>query len=210
MDNNDFLTLHCLTLKQLCDTDSVEAIVGVPAAAAEAALGWLVGEGLVKEAKPGAAGGQSQRRFVILPTGRDRLDALYPEVFADVRSAGRLGSTYERFEEVNRDLKSLITEWQTILIDGKAVPNDHSDEAYDRKVIDRLNDFHDGVEPMFGDLAAGVGRLSRYGDRLGTALDKVDTGETDYVSGVRVDSYHTVWFELHEDLIRILGTTRDE
>jgi hypothetical protein len=201
MDNNDFLTLHCLTLKQLCDTDSVEAIVGVPAAEAQAALGRLVGDGLVKEAKG---------RFVILPPGRDRLDALYPEVFADVRSAGRLGSTYERFEEVNRDLKALITEWQTILIDGKAVPNDHSDEAYDHKVIDRLNDFHDGVEPMFGELAAEVGRLSRYGDRLGTALDKVDTGETDYVSGVRVDSYHTVWFELHEDLIRILGTTRDE
>ena len=37
MDKNDFLTLHCLTLKQLCDTDSVEAIVGVPAAEAEAA-----------------------------------------------------------------------------------------------------------------------------------------------------------------------------
>jgi len=25
-----------------------------------------------------------------------------------------------------------------------------------------------------------------------------------------VDSYHTVWFELHEDLLRILGREREE
>jgi len=201
MENNDFLTLHCLTMKQLCPPDAVETIVGVPAAEAEAALARHIADGIVKEAKG---------RFVILPAGRERLDALYPEVFADVRAAGRLGAAYERFEEINRDLKALITEWQTVLIDGKALPNDHSDEAYDRKVIDRLNDFHDGAESVLNALAAEVPRLARYTERLGAALDKVDTGETDYVSGVRVDSYHTVWFELHEDLIRILGTTRDE
>jgi hypothetical protein len=201
MENNDFLTLHCLTMKQLCPPDAVETIVGVPTADAEAALARHVAEGIVKEAKG---------RFVILPAGRERLDALYPEVFADVRGAGRLAAAYQRFEEINRDLKALITEWQTVLIDGKALPNDHSDEAYDRKVIDRLNDFHDGAGSVLGALVAEVPRLARYGERLGAALDKVDTGETDYVSGVRVDSYHTVWFELHEDLIRILGTTRDE
>lgn len=201
MENNDFLTLHCLTMKQLCPPEAVETIVGVPAAEAEAALARHIGEGIVKEAKG---------RFVILPAGRERLDALYPEVYSDVRAAGRLGVAYERFEEINRDLKALITEWQTIIVDGKALPNDHSDEAYDRKVIDRLNDFHDGAGSVLGALAAEVPRLTRYSERLGAALDKADTGETDYVSGVRVDSYHTVWFELHEDLIRILGTTRDE
>ena len=36
------------------------------------------------------------------------------------------------------------------------------------------------------------------------------TGEIDWVSGVRIDSYHTVWFELHEDLLRMLGRTRQE
>lgn len=46
-------------------------------------------------------------------------------------------------------------------------------------------------------------------------VTSVGNGETalqqrDYVGGVRCDSYHTVWFELHEDLLRILGATRHE
>ena len=35
------------------------------------------------------------------------------------------------------------------------------------------------------------------------------SGEIDYVSGVKVGSYHTVWFELHEDLLRLLGRSRE-
>ena len=45
--------------------------------------------------------------------------------------------------------------------------------------------------------------------RLAEALARASAGETDYVSGVRVASYHTVWFELHEDLLRLLGRTRE-
>ena len=26
----------------------------------------------------------------------------------------------------------------------------------------------------------------------------------------KIDSYHTVWFELHEDLLRMLGREREE
>ncbi|NQV20995.1 MAG: hypothetical protein HQ511_06225, partial [Rhodospirillales bacterium] len=42
------------------------------------------------------------------------------------------------------------------------------------------------------------------------ALEKAEDGETEFVSGAKVDSYHTVWFELHEDLLRILGREREE
>ena len=31
-----------------------------------------------------------------------------------------------------------------------------------------------------------------------------------YIASPRVDSYHGVWFELHEDLIRLSGKTREE
>jgi hypothetical protein len=30
------------------------------------------------------------------------------------------------------------------------------------------------------------------------------------VSDARTPSYHTVWFELHEDLLRVLDRERDE
>jgi hypothetical protein len=61
-----------------------------------------------------------------------------------------------------------------------------------------------------GRCAQAQPRLSRYLERLEFAYDRILAGEIDWVSGVRIDSYHTVWFELHEDLLRILGRTRQE
>jgi hypothetical protein len=52
--------------------------------------------------------------------------------------------------------------------------------------------------------------MKAYAGRLAAAYDRALAGETDFVSGVRVDSYHTVWHELHEDLLRVLGRTRQE
>ena len=53
-------------------------------------------------------------------------------------------------------------------------------------------------------------RLGIYKTRLDEAYDKVLAGEHDWVSGARIDSYHTVWFELHEDLLTSLGRDRSQ
>jgi|GraSoiStandDraft_52_1057288.scaffolds.fasta_scaffold257923_2 hypothetical protein len=198
---SDFLTLHCLTLSQLATPEKIHTVVGLPPAEIEPALARLVEAGDVKEAKG---------KYVIMPAGRQRLDGLYPELFASVRSSDAFTSAYERFERINNELKALITQWQTMTIEGRSVPNDHSDADYDAKIVDRLAEIHERAEPILDAFAAVVARLERYKERLAEALDRVDTGESDYVSSVRCESYHTVWFELHEDLLRILGTTRDE
>jgi len=197
----EFLTLHCLTMKQLAGPSNVEAIVGVPAAEAKTALARLVESGDVKEARG---------NYVLMPAGRERLAASYGDVYKATRESDTFTAGYGRFERVNRDLKRLITDWQTITVAGQQVPNDHSDADYDNKIIDRLGALHERVEPILDAFAVEVPRLSRHKDRLNGAVDKVFAGEKDYVSGVRLDSYHTVWFELHEDLLRILDTERDE
>jgi hypothetical protein len=198
----EFLTLHCLTMKQLASPSHVEAIVGVPAADARAALGRLVEAGDVKEARG---------NFVLMPAGRERLAARYGEVYKAVRQSDAFTAGYARFERVNNDLKKLITDWQTMSVGGTLTPNDHSDPDYDNKIIDRLCALHERVEPILDGFAAEVPRLVRHKARLDAALTKVSAeGDRDYVSGVRVDSYHTVWFELHEDLLRILDAERDE
>jgi hypothetical protein len=38
----------------------------------------------------------------------------------------------------------------------------------------------------------------------------VRAGEGDWFTSPLVDSYHTVWFELHEDLLATLGLERAE
>jgi hypothetical protein len=197
----EFLTLHCLTMKQLAGPAHVEAIVGVPTADAKAALGRLVESGDVKEARG---------NYVLMPAGRERLAARYGEIYKSVRQSDEFAAAYGRFERVNNDLKRLITDWQTATVAGQQTPNDHTDADYDHRIIDRLGALHERVEPILDAFAVEVPRLSRHKDRLNAAVDRVFAGEKDYVSGVRLDSYHTVWFELHEDLLRILDTERDE
>ena len=43
-----------------------------------------------------------------------------------------------------------------------------------------------------------------------TLRDGLRDGDGRYVASPRVDSYHGVWFELHEDLIQLAGRTREE
>ena len=59
-------------------------------------------------------------------------------------------------------------------------------------------------------LGRGLPRLKIYGDKLLAALEAAEDGDVEWVSDIRRDSYHTVWFELHEELLRIMGTERDE
>jgi pyruvate,orthophosphate dikinase len=52
--------------------------------------------------------------------------------------------------------------------------------------------------------------MACYRDRLEHALANARNGDQRFVSAVRVDSYHNVWFELHEDLIRLSGRRRSD
>jgi pyruvate, orthophosphate dikinase len=38
--------------------------------------------------------------------------------------------------------------------------------------------------------------------------DAVGAGDHRYIASPRVDSYHSIWFEFHEDLILLAGRTR--
>ena len=57
-------------------------------------------------------------------------------------------------------------------------------------------------------LAAALERFSGYSERYSAALAKVDRGERAWVDQARADSCHTVWMELHEDLLATLGLGR--
>ncbi|TMD67087.1 MAG: hypothetical protein E6I84_04175 [Chloroflexi bacterium] len=52
--------------------------------------------------------------------------------------------------------------------------------------------------------------LRRYLARLDRALTAAKGGDQRFVASPRVDSYHGVWFELHEELILLAGRSRAE
>lgn len=61
---------------------------------------------------------------------------------------------------------------------------------------------------MLEALATSLPRFARYRAKLDTALSRAEDGERAWVSDATIDSYHSVWFELHEDILRVLGRAR--
>lgn len=202
MTDIDLLALHGLAVKKAGGADAVAAVLGADQAAVATALDEAVAAGRAAGAKG---------TFMVSPAGREWLDERYPEAFAGFRADPEASEAYERFEKINRELLALFTDWQMMpSAGGERVPNDHSDADYDAGVIDRLGAQHERAEKVLDRFAALEERLGIYKQRLDDAYDKVLAGEHDWVSGARIDSYHTVWFELHEDLLRMLGREREE
>lgn len=193
--------LHGLVVKNAGTAESVAALLGRDVTEVEAALQGHAEAGRVLSAKG---------TFMVTPSGRSWLDEQYPEVFAAYRADPDVSEAAQRFERVNRDLLALLTDWQSMPAGGGRVANDHSDAAYDRAIVDRLGDLHERALKLVDRLARPEPRLTVYGQRLEVAYDKVLAGQNDFVSGVRVDSFHIVWHELHEDLLRMLGRSRQE
>lgn len=198
----ELLALHGLAVKKAGSPAAVAVVLGTEEAGIESALEAAVAAGRAAGAKG---------TFMVAPAGREWLDEQYPAAFAEFRADPEASEAYERFERINRELLSLFTDWQMMpSAGGERVPNDHSDADYDNGVIDRLGAQHERAEKVLDRFAALEPRLGIYKQRLDDAYDKVLAGEVDWVSGARIDSYHTVWFELHEDLLRMLGREREE
>ncbi len=141
----------------------------------------------------------------ISPSGRARLEALLAEERAGV-DPGVMTFAYNDFRAVNADFKALVTDWQV----KRGAPNAHDDAEYDAAVLARLDDVHARVAPIIEAAAAQLPRLGAYSVKLLAALDKIRAGDTAWLSRPLIDSYHTVWFELHEELIGAVGLTREE
>ena len=133
-----------------------------------------------------------------------------PATMAIFAPIGDFVAGYEEFERINVDLKDLISRWQTVQVAGDTVPNDHNDMEYDQRLLRRLGGLHERIDRLLKQLAGHLPRLGIYRDRLRRALGRARDYEIEYVSGARIESYHTVWFELHEDLLRVMGRVRVE
>jgi hypothetical protein len=195
------LALHGLAVKSAATPDVVAALLGQAPEDVQQALETAVTDGHAIGAKG---------RFMVTPGGRTWLDENYPHAFASHRDDAGFTAAADKFERINRDLLALLTDWQSMPAGGERVPNTHTDPDYDRGILDRLGDLHDRAAKVLDRLTVAEPRLQAYVRRLDAAYDKALAGEADYVSGVRVDSYHVVWHELHEDLLRMLGRTREE
>ena len=188
-----------LALKGMGSAEAIADILGCATTDVDDVLTTLI---VAKEAQQLPGG-----RVRLLPPAVARVDARF------AADAVRLGPTIEPllddFHTVNELFKEVVTAWQMRDVDGQTVPNDHDDAHHDAAVIDRLrDDVHAAIEPIITAVAADEARFSRYIDRLSAALGAIESGDVQMVAHPLRDSYHTVWFELHEELIRLSGRNR--
>ena len=111
------------------------------------------------------------------------------------------------FLDIDHRVKDVVTAWQ---MRDAQTPNDHADVEYDAAVLDRLAAIHADTLQWLEPIQPKVERLADYGVRLSRAIDAAKDGDGRFVASPRVDSYHGIWFELHEDLIQLAGRTREE
>lgn len=118
-----------------------------------------------------------------------------------------VAGVYRRFLGLNRALLEVCTDWQ-VLDPATGALNRHDDPDHDRSVIERLVRIDRQAASLCADLGSWFERFAAYGPRLAHALDRVTAGDGDWFTRPTIDSYHTVWFELHEDLLATLGLER--
>ncbi|MFJ8140968.1 transcriptional regulator [Streptomyces sp. NPDC096013] len=199
--STDLLVLHALRCTGFSGPAAVSAVTGLSVSDVESELIDLAVARLVTRT-PGDFGG-----WGLTDAGRaadaeriaDELDT------AGARTA--VTAAFDRFLVLNPELLDLCTAWQLRPADGAMTMNDHSDRAYDDRILGRFSEFHRRAKPVCTDLSAALLRFQGYPLRLAAALARAKAGELEYVTD-STTSYHTVWFQLHEDLLATLGIPR--
>jgi hypothetical protein len=146
----------------------------------------------------------ANRGFRVTPEGRTA-HAAWARVDPGGEIASAVERAYRRFLVLNPELLRVCTEWQ---IRPGGSPNDHKDPAYDWAIFDRLSSIDDRAGPLVSGVARVIDRFGTYRSRLRAARRQVEEGEHAWLTSPRIDSYHTVWMQLHEDLLLALGKER--
>ncbi|MEU1951560.1 hypothetical protein [Nocardia rhamnosiphila] len=195
------LVLHSLRCIGHAGVARLAAVTGIPEPVVEAELIALSVNGLVTHSS-GDFGGWG-------PTDAGRV--LNAEQIAHELDTTKTGdavtAAYHRFLTLNREMLDLCTAWQMRSAHGIVTANDHTDPGYDARILDRLTDLDTRAQRVCAHLSAALPRFRRYGPRLADALARARAGEPEYVA-TDTSSYHTVWFQLHEDLLVTLGIPR--
>ena len=190
--------LRAMVVKGYVTPESVATTLLSTAAEMTVVLDRLVADGLAEV----AAGS-----LRLTPDGKAAGRAL---IAADAERWGAAGATaaLDAFLALDHRMKETVTAWQMRDVAGAQAINDHSDAGYDAAVLDGLAALHADASAWLRPLAPSLPRLAAYLERLERAAVAARSGDGRFVASPRVDSYHGVWFELHEDLILLAGRSR--
>jgi hypothetical protein len=198
----ELLVLTTLRLKGFVDADVVALACGLPERDVADALARLAQSGCVSR-RDGRIRGWS-----LTEAGRAEGERRLAAELDEVGCRDVVEGAYERFRELNTPFLECCTRWQLREVDGTLDSNDHDDRAYDAAVLAELDRLDDAVQVVCNDLASVLARFGYYNGRFAVARVRLHDGEHDWFTTPYVDSYHAVWFELHEHLLATLNLER--
>jgi len=200
----ELLVLHAVRLKGMANDDEVAARFGLdPTAAAELLLDFQAMGWLSRFEFAGTAG------WALTDAGRAANERQLAEELARTGSGSPVREAYAEFLLHNGRLLRACTDWQ--LRPTAADPlaaNEHTDPAWDQRVFRILSSLSEELQTLSRILGGRLVRLQGYDERFRTALSRAEQGDHSWIARPRVDSCHTVWMELHEDLVATLGIQR--
>ncbi|MGH9051906.1 MAG: pyruvate, phosphate dikinase [Acidimicrobiia bacterium] len=197
---NQEAILRALLIKGFSTPEHLAAVVLCVPELVPPVVSSLVSDGLAKEAGEMIQLTEQGRSLGTSLMARDR------EAWGEEHAKRAL----EGFLPLDQKVKETVTAWQMRQVDGEPVMNDHTDAEYDRSVLAAFASVHRDLSAWLQPLTHGLDRLQTYLERLERAATRVAEGDHAYIASPWLDSYHTVWFELHEDLILLAGRTREE
>jgi hypothetical protein len=201
----ELLVLHAVRLRGMADNRAVAQRCGVGRKVADELLldhqayGWITwsefaGVGGWSLTDPGRA--ENERR-------------LAAELRAVAGGDAAVRAAHERFLPLNDRLLRACTDWQIRPVPGAAMAaNDHRDPDWDGRVLTELGALSGELSPVVAELTGVLERFRGYDTRFAAALARAQAGEPSWVDRSGADSCHSVWFELHEDLVATLGIRR--
>ncbi len=189
---SDFDVLHAVRLRGVVQIPALAEMLGVPAGSFGDSLERLTASGAVFERQGRRVGG-----YALTEEGRAAHAAQLAERAGAV-PVKELERVYDSFLDLNSALKTMCGAWQQL----------GDDVAAKWDAVDRLETLHVDAATVFTGAGARVPRFGRYAERLQAALVALKGGDERYFTSPLVDSYHTVWFEAHEDFLLALGRDR--
>ncbi|OLS40725.1 hypothetical protein [Bacillus sp. MRMR6] len=199
MINDSFALLNCIDLKVVARVEVISEVLEKSIQEIEQQVKELTQEGLLLETRKGV---------MLTQEGRSRLKGEYDERYHALRNTDHILQLHSRFDVVNAEFLEASSDWQQMKVAGRSIPNDHSDPDYDAEVIARMVQTVETLEQILNQLTPHIPRYTTYAKRFNAALDQVDDLNYQYLLDPKVDSLHTIWFEFHEDLLKVLGRGR--
>ncbi|CAL9616549.1 hypothetical protein SUDANB121_05767 [Nocardiopsis dassonvillei] len=191
----ELLVLHTVRLAGFAGVEAVADRAGLAGDTVLGTLRALEGRKLVEHIAFADSAG-----WILTEAGKARNAELLRHELEASGARPVLEAASEDFEPVNSRFVRMVTEWQLAPSSGHA--------EMSTGLLRELTGTADVLRGLMAGPTERLERFGRYPRQFSAALEKARSGDHRWIAGVGILSCHTVWAELHEDLLSSLGRDR--